>query len=739
MNVSGKILLCILILSGFFTPRSGATVYYSNGSAANVQALHNIALNGDTITLPAGTFIWSTPVTISKAITIRGAGIGQTIILDNLPSDAGNIIFKTILGRLYRLTGIEFRAGSRQTEFSKGCVKVTGSTRTFRIDHCKWNNVRNRFMTFRDSVCGVVDHNACIGGRVQHMAIWHDTWAGAKWGDGSWASPIDWGGPGAIYFEDNTFIGVPNGENVLDEYGGARFVFRYNTVTNAHLASHGTGSTGRYRGLRHWEVYNNTFTATPHDSGEWFHVRGGTGVVFNNTSTGFLKAVTLHTYRFHTAFMNWSGSDGTSAWDLNGNGIYLSANAGAGSRNWTLVVPGALWAPNQLVGFTVRDTASRPPYPHGFFSAVSSNTSNTITVEKGSQIIDKPFVAGDHFEIRKVIQGLDMVGASTGDLLSGINPSPRWLHQTIEPAYIWNNTKDGVPNGGVAVAADSPIQQGVHFFNNQAKPNYEPFVYPHPLTLLPVGAARAVVTDFNEDGHPDWMLQNARTHQTGIWYLNNNILIGSAYGPTLPGKWGLRGVADFNLDSHADYALFNSSSGQTAIWYLSGPTFIGGAYGPTLPSGWELVATADFNGDSKPDYLLYNGGTRRTAIWYLNNNVFVGGAWGPTLPAGWNLVGVADFNRDGHPDYALFNSSSGQTAIWYLSGPTFIGGAYGPTPPSGWELVATADFNGDSKPDYLLYNVNTQQTAIWYLNNNVFVGGAYGPTPSPGWSLFSRE
>ena len=256
-----------------------------------------------------------------------------------------------------------------------------------------------------------------------------------------------------------------------------------------------------------------------------------------------------------------------------------------------------------------------------------------------------------------------------------------------------------------------------------------------PYVYSGTPAARAAVADFNGDGHPDYVLHNASTRQTAIWYLNNNVFISGAYGPTLAAGWGLRGLADFNRDSYSDYSLFAPTTSQTAIWYLSGPTFIGSAYGPSVPGDWELVATGDFNGNGYPDYLLYNAGTRQTAIWYLNNNVFVGAAWGPTLPPSWNLIGDADFNRDGHPDYALVNSSTEQTAIWYLSGPTFIGSAYGPSVPGGWALVATGDFNGNGYPDYLLYNAGTRQTAIWYLNNNVFVGAAYGPTLPAGWSL----
>jgi hypothetical protein len=308
-----------------------------------------------------------------------------------------------------------------------------------------------------------------------------------------------------------------------------------------------------------------------------------------------------------------------------------------------------------------------------------------------------------------------------------------WTSGTVEEGSsgsgLWNSGGYlvGVLScGPYPATCSSPYASYSKFANFYSQ--IQPYIYPNTATP-------AAVADFNGDGHPDYVVQNGTTRQTAIWYLNNNVFVSGAYGPTLVVGWGLRAVADFNLDSHSDYGLFALSTHQTAIWYLSGPTFIGGAYGPTLPGGWELVATADFNGNGRPDYVLYNAGTRQTAIWYLNNSVFVGGAYGPTLPPGWGLGGVADFNGDSHPDYALFNSTTRQTAIWYLSGSTFIGGAFGPTLPSGWALVATKDFNGNGKPDYVLYNAATRQTAIWYLNNKVFVSGAFGPTLPSGWSL----
>ena len=251
---------------------------------------------------------------------------------------------------------------------------------------------------------------------------------------------------------------------------------------------------------------------------------------------------------------------------------------------------------------------------------------------------------------------------------------------------------------------------------------------------FPGGAPRY---DFNSDGKPDYVLYNASTHQTDIWYLNNNIYVSGALGPNTPPGWVLIDVADFNGDGHPDYALFSPSTHRTAIWYLNNNVYVNGVYGPTLPSGWQLVATADFSGDGKPDYLLYNPSTHQTAIWYLNNSVYISGGYGPTLPVGWQVMGVADFDLDGHADYALFNPSARQSAIWYMSGRSLLGGVYGPTIASGYQLMGAADFNGNGKSDYGLFNATSRQTAIWYLNNNVFVSGAYGPTLPAGWSLLA--
>ena len=98
----------------------------------------------------------------------------------------------------------------------------------------------------------------------------------------------------------------------------------------------------------------------------------------------------------------------------------------------------------------------------------------------------------------------------------------------------------------------------------------------------------------------------------------------------------LQGVGDFNGDGHPDFVLQGGAGfQQTGIWYMNNNVFVSGAFGPTLPAGWFVVAVGDFNGDGHPDFVLFNFSTQQTAIWYMNNNVFVSGKFGPTLPVDW--------------------------------------------------------------------------------------------------------
>jgi hypothetical protein len=78
-SLNGVQAFLIIVSSHFFAAYCAGADYQSDGSARSVQTLHRRVSNGDTIVLPAGIFAWSTPVTISKAIKLQGAGSGRII------------------------------------------------------------------------------------------------------------------------------------------------------------------------------------------------------------------------------------------------------------------------------------------------------------------------------------------------------------------------------------------------------------------------------------------------------------------------------------------------------------------------------------------------------------------------------------------------------------------------------------------------------------------------------------
>src|SRR5262249_26596691 len=195
---------------------------------------------------------------------------------------------------------------------------------------------------------------------------------------------------------------------------------------------------------------------------------------------------------------------------------------------------------------------------------------------------------------------------------------------------------DGHPDFVLELDFGAPLggETGIWYMNNNN------FVGALNGPSLPANWDIMAVADFNGDGHPDLVLQGGPLgNQTAIWYMNNNNFLFGKFGPTLPvfSGWFVMAAADMNGDGHPDFVLFNFSTHQTGIWYMNNNNFVCVLSGPTLPSYCELFGVADFNGDGHPHFLLRGFGvnTRQTGIWYMNNNNFVGALFGPTLPVGW--------------------------------------------------------------------------------------------------------
>src|SRR6266852_2336618 len=335
MDVSGKILLFILILSGFSAPRCGATTYHSKRSAAKVQALQNAAQDGDTITLPAGAFIWTQGVTITKGITLQGqtttdpvnrAANDRTIILDDLVRGPGGtpiIMVQSVLGKSYRLTGITFAPGSVATTNYNGAIKLLGTSQTVRVDDCHFNNLMYQAVNIMTagSVYGVIDHNVLdFHGVSNNESVVFNN--GGLNGDPAWANPGFYGSEKFMFVEDNCFNNTTNPflefAGCTDDTYGARWVFRYNHSYDAEIQTHGTECC-RSRGGRAREVYNNDFHfSRTHGT---IGIRSGGLITHDNTWDGAVPSqggAAVQNYRSFFKFPGpWGGATGDNSWDYN--------------------------------------------------------------------------------------------------------------------------------------------------------------------------------------------------------------------------------------------------------------------------------------------------------------------------------------------------------------------------------------------------------------------------------------
>jgi hypothetical protein len=246
---------------------------------SDVNALINgpthTAVDGDVINIPAGSCNWTSGITINVGISIIGAGQGTTTITNNYkggPLITWNIPSAT--SSLARLSNLTIAPGSGGGFQLPTIALIQGTCNASTCSHIRWDNLTMtgfvqgtsflNFMMQASDVFGVMDHMTVSVGAgggefigIGHGAYLHSGAAGLG-GDSSWASPDSFGTDNALYLESNTFTG-PMAITDTDFRGGARFVVRYNTFTNTAVQTHGTESTGRSRGGRQTEVYDNSY------------------------------------------------------------------------------------------------------------------------------------------------------------------------------------------------------------------------------------------------------------------------------------------------------------------------------------------------------------------------------------------------------------------------------------------------------------------------------------------------
>jgi len=478
---------------------SSATTFNSDGTDCcgpnSVQAIHDARAthDGDTITIPVGTFSWTSAVSLTKAIILKGqtirnddgTSIDNTIIQDNIPlATNGALIVLEVPGG-QRVTGITFVQGHTHLRQSNAVIGVMGTTPT-RIDHCVFDHVyRSPMINVSDYNYGVIDHctkrNPISNEGLVHFKM---GWQSGTHGDPPWMLPAGYGGPDFFFVEDNLSYGG------MDLTLGSKVVVRHNKFVYANMASHGIGrSFHNGRAARAVEIYNNEFRL----NGQALTGSNGGGVAVHDNRIVALyrsvKGITLGNnrmiYNFGAPFF---GANGATHWDynatepdgshVNGHAPYLftSGTLTSVSNDYPYTVTDLTknWSWNRWRGYSIRRPSDEAT------AVIRSNTENSLAID---QWRSQSFAVGDTYEIRKVIQVIDQpgLGAQAGTMNRN---NPRWMQQENEPCYSWNNTdQDNNLVNFATASSGATIVEGRDYFNNTPMPGYTPFTYPHPLTV----------------------------------------------------------------------------------------------------------------------------------------------------------------------------------------------------------------------------------------------------------------
>lgn len=271
-------------------------VFLADGEAATVgAALEQARASGapTVIVVPAGEWDYGDAkllIDTVDGLVIIGAGEENTRLYRSVCQ--GGAMLQVETSQNVRVSGITFDGCDDPASQANAIGVQMWDVLGFRVDHCFFREHGHAGVrTNADEVgsWGVVDHcrfammyktdlNLGYGVAVSGIGVIQN---------------VPFGAADATFVEDSTFDGS---RHAVAAGGGARYVFRYNTVTN-NVVSHGVdahGTEGSATVGTEWvEVYKNVI----HQPGTYnlaaVRIRGGKGLVWDNEVNGYIFGVSL--------------------------------------------------------------------------------------------------------------------------------------------------------------------------------------------------------------------------------------------------------------------------------------------------------------------------------------------------------------------------------------------------------------------------------------------------------------
>lgn len=536
-----KIALLFVVLAGW---ASAQTTYPSDGSQSNVATLIAGASNGDTITIPAGSFTWTAGQSFSKQLTITGAGSGRcdgssasslligtgskSFTMNKGTNGSGTVLGPTVsspgftpgetITANYKANGTNSMTGTVTSydgttlvlniTSTSGSGTLAGWTFTAPATTTIIDNSSAVLFAITESTAGSTNiGNFCIqagtggGGQISITAaasgfpvlihdIWsHDTATNAR--TSFVASASNQGVVWNCYLDTGFTIGTGN-------HPGYGFVIDANALTTSWTSASTMGSADT-TGRNNFYIENVYFAGCLTESHD-----------FSNNSRAVLRYA-IYDNSGGTTHGADTGNYGQRHFEVY-NSLFIPTEMGASSpalAYWIFIRGGT-----GILFDNVMPNCSNSQYPN---KPSVSLTAENLQRDGGPNPLWAWGSASVAYPVPRQVGFGRVTGSGTtswtlgpgisvakpaGYTVSGSTDSITYVGDS-EPFYQWNNTGTGTyatptisdyaaPNGaGNAVAGYIQVSRD---YINGAKSGYTPYTYPHPLRGGSGGVAGAAIS-----------------------------------------------------------------------------------------------------------------------------------------------------------------------------------------------------------------------------------------------------
>jgi len=281
-------------LQGALASRLEDPAICPGGDSRDIQQLIDSAGSAATVHLAEGCYQATMTINVPACTQLVGAGADKTVLYRHPSGTYYGPILKVVgkadMQCVTQISGLALLGVRDTQDIGEDYGILLSNLRDFRLDHLYLEGFGYAGVRVEGSSSGVIDHAIFIDNFKR--GIDNLGYGVVVYGKGIWNTTSALGDAQATFVEDSLFVG---NRHAVGSSGGAHYVFRSNRVVNSIVAcavdAHGMGF-GVAHGTQFVEIYHNTIEEPVYDECG-IGIRGGSGVIFENTLQGYKNPILL--------------------------------------------------------------------------------------------------------------------------------------------------------------------------------------------------------------------------------------------------------------------------------------------------------------------------------------------------------------------------------------------------------------------------------------------------------------